>query len=253
MKKYSRLFLIFKVVCFAVFFFSINIYTQSLIKKTTSVNALEQSQTEVNALENKLTKLNQNQGKSKKIYIYSTHQQEEYVGGNVVEGSKYLAQTLEKMGYEVIVEESDFEAYGASKGLNYNKLYNVSNTFLTEAILKHGGFDMIIDFHRDSVGANVSRLMSNNKSYAKMMFVIGKLSENVESVRNTSQALSSLIESYVPGISRGILEREAYYNQFVAKKMLLIEVGGVENEFSEVKYSLEVLALAINDYLSNES
>lgn len=253
MRKYTRFFLLFKIVCFCIFFTGMNMYTQKLIKNTTKVNAHETDKTEVNALENKLTQLNQDQGNSKKIYIYSTHQQEEYVGGNVKEGSRYLAKVLENMGYQVIVEENDFEAYGASKGLNYNKLYNVSNTFLTEAIVKHGGFDLIIDFHRDSVGTNVSRLMVNNKSYAKMMFVIGKLSENVESVRNTSQALSTLIESYVPGISRGIMERESYYNQFVAKKMLLIEVGGVENEFSEIKYSLEILALAINDYLSNES
>ncbi len=49
------------------------------------------------------------------------------------------------------------------------------------------------------------------------------------------------------------MEREAYYNQYVSPNMLLIEVGGVENDFSEVKYSLEVLALAINEYLSNET
>lgn len=238
----------------SVCLFTLNTYTTRLLNKDIKVDALEkQTSKVVSDLETQMVKLTQNQGVNKKIYIYSTHQQEKYAESNVFEGSKYLADKLKTMGYEVIVEESNFEAYAASKGIQYDDFYQVSNTFMTEAILNHGGFDLMIDFHRDSVGANVTRLMANDKSYAKMMFVIGTLSEKVEGVRADSTALSSLINHYMPGISRGIFEREAYYNQYVADHMLLIEVGGVENTFTEVKNSLDILALSIHDYLEVSS
>lgn len=246
MRKYTRFFLLFKIVCFCIFFTGMNMYTQKLIKNTTKVNAHETDKTEVNALENKLTQLNQDQGNSKKIYIYSTHQQEEYVGGNVKEGSRYLAKVLENMGYQVIVEENDFEAYGASKGLNYNKLYNVSNTFLTEAIVKHGGFDLIIDFHRDSI----SKESSTFENYAKMMMVVSMSNPYHEEVEANSRAIREAVEALQPHIMRSDYKREyAYYNQQYAHSMVLIEVGGLYNTYEEVTNSLDILALGIDDAL----
>lgn len=252
MRRNSAIYIIMKFLIFSICLFFMNMYANQLLTPKNHVEALQtQDSKVVSDLESELVRLNQNQGVNKSIYIYSTHQQEKYTDSGVYEGSQYLAEKLRAMGYEVIVEESDFEHYAASKGLDYDDLYQVSNTFLTEALVNHGGFDLIIDFHRDSVGANATQLLANNKSYARLMFVIGGLSEKVESVRASSQALSSIVDSYLPEISRGTFEREAYYNQYVTDHMLLIEVGGVENSFTDVKNSLDILALSIHDYLEN--
>ncbi len=148
MKKYTRLHLLIKLTCFVLFFYGMTQYTNQLLDHKTDKSVsnkqdtpLEQTSTTITT-ENSIQQLHHQDRKNKKIYIYSTHQQEEYVGGNVVEGSKYLSKMLTNLGYEVVVEESNFDAYSKSKGMNYNQLYNVSNTFLTEAIVKHGGFDL---------------------------------------------------------------------------------------------------------------
>ncbi|MFQ9922462.1 MAG: stage II sporulation protein P [Beduini sp.] len=250
MRRNSGFYILGKFLIFSVCLFALNMCVTNLLNNNVRVDALEKQDSKVvSDLESQMVKLNQNQGVNKSIYIYSTHQQEKYADQGVFEGSKYLAEKLRTMGYNVIVEESNFENYAAANGMQYDEFYQVSNTFLTEALVNNGGFDLVIDFHRDSVGANVTRLLANDKAYAKMMFVIGGLSEKVEAVRGASQALSTLIDSYMPGISRGTFEREAYYNQYVTDHMLLIEVGGVENSFTEVKNSLDVLALSIHDYL----
>ncbi len=254
MRRNSIGYVIGKFFIFSICLLTLNFFFTNLLNSNEYVNALENKEDQVvSDLETKIVKLNQNQGVNKSIYIYSTHQQEKYADLGVLEGSHYLAERLQKMGYNVVIEESNFENYAAANNLNYDDFYQVSNTFLTEALVKQGGFDLVIDFHRDSVGANVTRLLANDKAYAKLMFVIGSLSEKADSVRNTSQSLSSLIDSYMPSISRGIFEREAYYNQYVTENMLLIEVGGVENSFTEIKNSLDILALSIHDYLETQS
>ena len=70
-------------------------------------------------------------------------------------------------------------------------------------------------------------------------------------MKSLSAQLSSSIDQMVPGISRGIFVREAYYNQEMADNMVLIEVGGVENRYEEVKNSASLLAKAIDQWLSS--
>ena len=45
------------------------------------------------------------------------------------------------------------------------------------------------------------------------------------------------------------MTREAYYNQDMSDKMLLIEVGSDNNTFDEVKNSVDILALGIAQIL----
>lgn len=48
------------------------------------------------------------------------------------------------------------------------------------------------------------------------------------------------------------MTREAYYNQEVAKNIILMELGGDVNTFEEVSNSLDVIADGIYDVLTKE-
>lgn len=120
---------------------------------------------------------------------------------------------------------------------------------MNDALVNYGGFDLIIDLHRDAIPREVSYLKSNGKTYAKMMPVIGGLSKNADVIKKNSSTLSDIIDSKVHGIMRSTMVREAYYNQSVSDRMMLIECGGDVNPFDEVKNSMEVLADGIYDYL----
>lgn len=190
------------------------------------------------------------QSNGKSIHIYNTHQGEKYASQSVKEGSRYLMQQLKQRGYEVDYETHDFELYKAKNNINYRYSYTVSKKYLSEAVKNHGQYDLVIDFHRDSIKKNLSTITYKNKSYAKLMFVVGKSSQNYKNVKKTSSELSSLLNKKIPHISRGVYEKQSHYNQGTTKNMVLIEVGANENTYEEVQNSLNILTLAIDEYLS---
>lgn len=186
----------------------------------------------------------------KKIYIYNTHQEEGYEGGQtVMDGAAILGKKLEEKGFKVILETNNFLEYRNTHGLTYNEAYKASYDYLNEALVNYGGFDLCIDFHRDSVPREVSYISVNGKNYAKAMMVVGGLSTNVESATATSSTLTDIVNHKVNGIMKGVMTREAYYNQQVHKDIILMEVGGDVNTFEEVTNTLDIVAEGINDLL----
>lgn len=186
----------------------------------------------------------------KSIYIYNTHQYETYVGGSVLDGAKYLAQQLTAMGYEVIVEENDFEAYKRANNMDLTETYPTSRIFLEKQLASHGPFDLVIDFHRDAISKEASTTTVDGVNYVKMMMVVSLTADYASEVEANSALLHQAVEQEVAGIMRQDFKREyAYYNQHVTKHMVLIEIGGMENTFDEVQNTLNVLAKAIDKTL----
>lgn len=187
--------------------------------------------------------------KDKKIHIYNTHQGEEYDGYNVVLGANYLKDCLSSQGYQCDVESNDFEGYKAVHNIAYNKSYSVSKMYLEQSIQSNGGYDLIIDFHRDSISKELSTINHNGKSYAKIMFVVGKSSGKFDAVNQLSQQLSDIANTIVPKISRGVYVKQSHYNQGTSDNMVLIEVGAQSNTKEEIQATVEVIASAIGKYL----
>ena len=185
---------------------------------------------------------------TKKVYIYNTHQQEEYSDGKtVIDASIQLANLLQEAGVQGIYVSNDFKTWLNAKGLNYNYSYHASNYYLNEALVQYGGFDLIIDFHRDSIPRESSYITIDNKTYAKMMFVVGGLSKNANAITQRCNELTSLVNEN--GVMKNVMIREAYYNQDVSDRMVLIEVGSDKNTYEEVSNSTKLLADSILKYL----
>ena len=189
-------------------------------------------------------------GSQKSIYIYSTHQQEGYKDQNtVLEASAYLGKLLREAGYEVVVEDRNFTEELNTLGLNYNQSYQISRNAITDAVMEHQGFDLMIDFHRDSVPRESSYIEASGKNYAKMMIVLGGLSSHFSNIQNQAMTLLDKTNQLQSGIMKNILVREAYYNQDISDNMLLIEVGSEENYYDEVIHSLNILAKSIDEMM----
>ena len=229
--------IIFKIVVVIVILFNLpfqSIYSESVenvVSSLTTTNVKKQ--------------LN---GKS--IYIYNTHQGEEYATKSVKEGSRYLMQLLENRGYEVDYETTDFELYKTKNHIDYAKSYSVSQKYLTQAVEKHGKYDLVIDFHRDSIKKNLSTITVDHKNYAKLMFVVGKGSSHYSAVNNTRSRVADMLNGKIPKICRGVYLKQSHYNQGVTDNMVLIEVGANENTYEEVQNSLNILAMVLDEYLS---
>ena len=189
----------------------------------------------------------------KRIYLYNTHQYETYAGGeSVIDATHELASQLRTMGYEVDVETADFQAYMIANDLERGAYYSVSKIFLEDRLIESGPYDLVIDVHRDAANKNITTHYYNDKTYAKLMFVIGTLSGNSETTESLSRILMNNLETMVPGVTRNVFYRQAYFNQQIASNVVLVEVGAQYNIYDEVKNSINILAQAIDQYLQNE-
>ncbi len=178
----------------------------------------------------------------KRIYLYNTHQTEEYIDGlTVFEVTAQFAEMLSNAGFEVVFETSDFMAELNRQNLKYNQLYTVSRKYLAQALQNQGEFDLIIDVHRDSASRSVSVVEKQGIAYGRLMFVIGNKSSNAQSVAAHSRTLTDKMNQSFSGIMREPFIRQSVYNQDMREHMLLLEVGSDQNTSSEVLRSLEIL------------
>ena len=201
--------------------------------------------------------------KEPRVYIYNTHQKEEYqpssfleysVSPNVMLSSYILKEQLDKSGIATIVEERDIQGEVSRLGKKYYYSYTVSRKFMEEAKLKYPTLEYFIDVHRDSVSKNLSYLEKDGKGYAKVLFIIGKENPNYQANYNFTKQIFDIMESKVPGITRSIYEKagegvDGVYNQDFSPNTILVEIGGEENTVDEVYNTTLVLGEALKEVI----
>ncbi|MDD3895623.1 MAG: stage II sporulation protein P [Bacilli bacterium] len=192
------------------------------------------------------------------IYIYNTHQSENYDPGTlsiynitptVYMTSVMLQKALEKKDIYSIVEDADIKSILNINNLTYSDSYQASRLLLNETPQKYPSVKYFIDIHRDSV---TDRYIEDDKSYAKLMFVIGMNHKNY--LQN--EKLMVRLYDYIKENKSGIIKNNYYgknsiYNQNFNVNTILIEVGGVKNTIDEVYNSVNILAEAI-EYIVGE-
>ena len=193
------------------------------------------------------------------VYIYNTHQTEEYIDkeNTVLTAAHYLKEKLEQLGISTIVEEKNIKETIEENNLNNSESYKASRINLENIKNKYPNIKIFIDLHRDSIGKNLSTITIGNKEYAKVLFVIGKEHNNyTQNLEFTSEINNLIIKNY-PQLTKGILEKEGpgvngIYNQDIGVNVILMEVGGFENTFEEVKNTLDIMSNIIKEKIYEE-
>lgn len=197
------------------------------------------------------------------VYIYNTHQTEEYLGNNitlnptVLTAAHYLKEKLENIGIKTLVEESSIPEILKENNWNYNQSYKASRINLEKIKEKYSNIKIFIDLHRDSVKKELSTVTIDNKDYAKVLFVIGKEHNNYEQNLQFTTSIDNIIKKYYPTLSKGILQKEGpgvngIYNQDIDQKVILIEVGAQENTIDEVTNTLDIISNIIKEKINEE-
>lgn len=198
------------------------------------------------------------------VYIYNTHQSEAY-SGDALEGynikpgvmmaSYIMQEKLAKNGIKADVMEDNITDYLNLNNMNYSKSYEASRKFLTEALNKYKDYKLIIDLHRDSLPKDKSTVIINNKSCAKISFVVGLDHKNSNQNMETANKLNEKIKIKYSSLTRGIIskggaESNGIYNQDLNPNIVLIEIGGPENTIDEVLNTIELIAPIIGEYIN---
>lgn len=197
------------------------------------------------------------------VYIYNTHQLEEYnmktlydysIKPNVMIASYIIKEKLNNYGIPSIVETANIKEYLDKNKLKYNYSYVASRYFAEITLSKNMSIEYLIDIHRDSTRLEGTLYKKDGKEYARILFVIGLDHVNYHKNLDLSTKLNNFIKKDYPGISRGILKKSGknvngIYNQDLSPNSILIEIGGVDNTIEQVYNTCEVLAKKISEYI----
>ena len=171
-----------------------------------------------------------------KIYIYNSHQNEEYsikyledynIKPNVLMASNMLKEKLTDLNINTIVEENNILEYMNKNNLDHSGSYIASRHFLEKVIKSYNSIELYIDLHRDAISHDLSHININNKDCAKIMFVIGLENPNYERNLSVVSSINSIINNKYSGLSRGIMKKKGYgvngvYNQDLNSNVILI-------------------------------
>ena len=201
-----------------------------------------------------------------KIYIYNSHQGETYskkyleeynITPNVLMASKMLSEKLNNLNINTIVEENDILEYMNNNNLDHSGSYIASRHFLEKTINKYNSIELYIDLHRDAISHDLSYVNVNGLDCAKILFVIGLEYDTYLNNLSVVEKINNIINAKYPGLSRGIMKKQGYgvngvYNQDLKSNVILIEIGGHENNIDEVNNTLDLVSLAIKEYLDEK-
>jgi len=186
------------------------------------------------------------------IYLYNTHQTEEYETTTVLDYSikptvmisnYILEEIFNENDLGVYVEETSIKEILNNNNWNYSYSYLASRKLLEQRKIEIPSLKYFIDLHRDSLTKDKTTVIINNKQYAKLLFVIGQEHNNyLENLKFTEKINNKLNEKY-PTLSKGIYQKggagvNGIYNQDFSNYTILLEVGGYQNTPVEVLNSL---------------
>lgn len=201
------------------------------------------------------------------VYIFNTHQSEEYASKNlsahnikptVLLASYMLQEKLEKEGINSIVEESDILELLRINNWNYASSYKITKMLMAQAKEDNPSLIYFIDLHRDSVSRDKTTVTINGKTYAKVLFLLGLENPNHEESKKVISRLNEIISSKYPGLSKGIYEKggagvDGVYNQDFSSRCILIEVGGVDNTIDEVSNTIDAITYMLTTYIGEQN
>lgn len=182
------------------------------------------------------------------IYIYNSHQTEEYTPSSFVEYSVMptvqmnnyiLEEKLEEANYNTIVEEKSIKQVLNEHGWNYAGSYNASRIFLEEAKDTYPTLKYFIDVHRDSLPKDRTTVTIDNKNFASILFLIGLENPNYSENLAFTEKINEKINERYPALSKGIYKKQGegvngVYNQDFSPFTILVEMGGPENTIDEI-------------------
>lgn len=185
------------------------------------------------------------------VYIYNTHQSEAYqmtaynISPTTFTASHMLSDELKALGILSIVEEKDIMKELNKRGLPYEGTYDISRECFIASKNKNKSLKYFFDVHRDSLARDLSVAKINGKSYAKMMFLVGKKNPNYKKNLVYIKKMEAYINKNYKGLLRETYYKNYIYNQDLSNRAFLIELGGQHNTLEEVYNSVKVLAEVI--------
>ncbi|WP_449537038.1 stage II sporulation protein P [Ferdinandcohnia sp. Marseille-Q9671] len=209
-------------------------------------------------------------GDKKVAYIYHTHSSESYFPHlkgvdttnannarhpevNVTKVGEMLSQELEARGIGTELDKTNMDKYLKGKGYNWYQSYQGSGELVASAMASNRDLTYLIDIHRDAHRKETTTVTIDGKAFAKIAFIVGTDNKNIQQNIEIASKLHEMLEEKYPGLSRGVIQQggegnNGVYNQDKSGNAMLIEFGGVDNNFEELRRTSAAIADVFAEY-----
>lgn len=185
------------------------------------------------------------------VAIYHTHSDESYVptdgrssiraNGGIFQVGESLAQTLRERGINILHDKTPHDPHDAMA-------YDRSRRTAAELLKKNP--IALIDLHRDAVPADEYAGEINNTAVTKVQLVVGRQNPNMKANEAFAYQVKAVVDKKYPGLIKGIFYGDGKYNQDLAPRMLLVEMGAHTNSREEAERGAAIFASAAQEVLT---
>lgn len=180
---------------------------------------------------------------NRRIGLYCSHSDESYVPtdgthskpgrGGIFEVSEAFKEALEEKGIEVVLDKTSHDPHDANA-------YVRSRRTATKLLKKR--LDAIFDIHRDAIPKKYYLDKINGTPVAKVRIVLGRRNQNLKANEELAFKIKAVADKMYPGFTRDIYYARGNYNQDLAPRALLFELGTHEHTRERAENSTRILA-----------
>ncbi|SFX66169.1 stage II sporulation protein P [Thermoactinomyces sp. DSM 45891] len=195
---------------------------------------------------------------TKKVFIYHSHFSESFlpeIGSTNPNSASHMSKNITMVGKRLQQElaKMNIGSIASNKPYPYTTAYAMSKQTVIAAMKQEKELEYFIDIHRDSQRRDHTTKTYNGKTYARFAFVVGKASKNYAQNLKLAEYLHKEMNRLYPGLSRGVFQKpktrgtNGEYNQSLSPNSMLVEVGGIDNNFEETYRAVDVLAKVLGE------
>ena len=203
-------------------------------------------------------------GDRKVVYIYHSHSWESFFphlkgvdtknadnashsSVNITKVGEMLGEELKARGIGTDVDTTNMNQELKKRSMVWSQSYQASGDMVKSAMASNDSLTYLIDIHRDSKRKDATTVTIDGKKYARTAFVVGSKNAQYEKNLEVATRLHKALEKKYPGLSRGVFQQggpgnNGVYNQDKSENAMLIEFGGVDNNFEELRRTSSAIA-----------
>ncbi len=180
------------------------------------------------------------------IAIYHTHSDESYVPtdgtesvyahGGIFKVGTVFAEKLRSMNFNVLHSFRPHDPHDANA---YYRSRRTAAQLLQKQPLA------LIDVHRDAVPPDVYGTVIDEKPVTKIKIVVGRENPRMGSNLQFAKQIKAAVDKTHPGLIQGILISRGSFNQDLAPRSVLIEVGSHTNSREAAQRGIALFAEAL--------
>lgn len=182
------------------------------------------------------------------VAIYHSHSDESFQPtdgtssiprkGSIFEVGEALAESLEKQGVQVVHSTRTHDPHDA-------RAYSRSRRTALALLREHRPV-ALLDVHRDATPPETYLKEVEGKKVARIMLVVGRYNPRKKTNDSFAKEIKAAVDKRYPGLIKGIFYARGTYNQDLAPRSILMEVGThtLARELAEEAVRMFALAAA---------